>query len=74
MGSTTEKSLFDFRHERLISLSFSLSLRVGTSSGTHSVFYAMGITGFFPGIKRQGRDADEPAPYSAEVKNVWNYT
>jgi hypothetical protein len=26
------------------------------------------------GVKRPGREADEPPPSIAEVKNAWNYT
>jgi hypothetical protein len=30
--------------------------------------------GSFLGVKRPGREADHPPPYSAELKNVWSYT
>jgi hypothetical protein len=30
--------------------------------------------GFFPGVKRPGREADHSVPFSAEVKNVWSCT
>jgi len=73
--SKFEKSLFEFRHEWLISLSLSLSKGRYRFWG-HPVSYSMGITRFFPGIKRQGLDDDDddPAPYSADVKDVRNYT
>jgi hypothetical protein len=29
---------------------------------------------FFPGVKRQGREADHSPPPSAEIKNAWSYT
>jgi len=47
---------------------------VGTGSGAHPVSYSMGMTAFFSGIRRQAREDDDPVPYSAEVKNVRNYT
>jgi hypothetical protein len=34
----------------------------------------MGTGGPFPGVKRQGREADHSLPTSAEVKNPWIYT
>jgi hypothetical protein len=30
--------------------------------------------GSFPGVKRQGREADHSPPTSAEVKKMWIYT
>ena len=32
----------------------------------------MGTIGFFPGVKRSGRQADHIPPFSAEVKNEWS--
>jgi hypothetical protein len=29
---------------------------------------------FFPRVKRQGREADQSPPTSAELKNTWIYT
>jgi hypothetical protein len=29
---------------------------------------------WLPGVKRQGREADNSPPFSAEVKNTWSYT
>jgi hypothetical protein len=29
--------------------------------------------GYFPGVKRPGREADHSSPPSAEVKNEWSY-
>jgi hypothetical protein len=34
----------------------------------------MGTGGSFPGVKRQGREADHSPPTSAEVKKMWIYT
>jgi hypothetical protein len=34
----------------------------------------MGTGGSFPGVKRQGREADHSSPISAEVKKMWIYT
>jgi hypothetical protein len=34
----------------------------------------MGIGGSFPGVQRQGREADHSPPTSAEVKETWIYT
>jgi hypothetical protein len=34
----------------------------------------MGTGGSFPGVKRQGREADQSPPTSAEVKKMWIYT
>jgi hypothetical protein len=31
-------------------------------------------TGYFPGVKRPGRDADHPPPSSAEIENEYSYT
>jgi hypothetical protein len=28
----------------------------------------------FPGVKRQGREADQSSPAITEVKKMWNYT
>jgi len=40
---------------------------VQTGSGAHPASYTMG-TGFFPGVRRQGRGVDHPHTPSAEVK------
>jgi hypothetical protein len=34
----------------------------------------MGTEGSFPGVKRQGREADQSPSISAEVKKMWIYT
>jgi hypothetical protein len=34
----------------------------------------MGTGGSFPGVKRQGREADHSPPTSAEAKKMWIYT
>jgi hypothetical protein len=73
MGSTNGE-IVDRFPAQVTDFSLSFSLRVGTGSGAHPVSYSMGITGFFPGIKRRGLDDDDPVEYSAEVKNVRHYT
>jgi hypothetical protein len=40
------------------------------SLGSHPAYYPMGTGGFFPGIKRPGREADHSPPASAEVKKM----
>jgi hypothetical protein len=57
-----------WRHE------FSLLHIVQTGSGVHPTSYKNGYRGFFPGVKRQGREADHSPPTSAEVKKMWFYT
>jgi hypothetical protein len=47
---------------------------VQTGSGVHPTSYKMGTEGFFPKVKRQGREADHSPPTSAEVKKMWIYT
>jgi hypothetical protein len=47
---------------------------VQTGSGVHPTSYKMGTEGSFPGVKRQGREADDSPPTSAEVKKMWIYT
>jgi hypothetical protein len=37
--------------------------------GAHPAFHPMGTRGFFPGAKRQGREANHSPPSNAEVKN-----
>jgi hypothetical protein len=32
------------------------------------------VPGLFPGVKRQGREADHSPPTNAEVKKMWIYT
>jgi hypothetical protein len=46
---------------------------VQTGSGVHPTSYEMGTGGSFPGVKRQGREADQSTPTSAEVKKMWIY-
>jgi hypothetical protein len=53
---------------------FSLLHIVQTGSGVHPTSYKMGTVGTFPGLKRQGREADHSPPTSAEVKKMWIYT
>jgi hypothetical protein len=40
----------------------------------HWTSYKMGTGGSFPGVKRQGREADHSPQTSAEVKKMWIYT
>jgi hypothetical protein len=47
---------------------FFLHHRVQHGSGAHPASYPMGTRGSFPGVKRQGREADHSPPSSAEVK------
>jgi hypothetical protein len=42
--------------------------------GLYPTSYKMGTWGSFPGVKRQGREADHSPPTSAEVKKMWTYT
>jgi hypothetical protein len=54
---------------------FSLRHRcVQTGSWPHSAPYPMGVTDFFPGVKRAGSKADHSPPRSVEFKNAWWYT
>jgi hypothetical protein len=46
---------------------------VQTGPGAHPASCTMG-TGFIPGVKRPGRDADHPPPSSAEFEHEQNYT
>ena len=50
-----------------ISMGARFSAPVQTGHGAHPASYAMG-TGSFQGVKRPGRGADHPPPYSADVK------
>jgi hypothetical protein len=43
-------------------------------SGAHPASYPMGTEGSFPGLKRQGREADLSPTNSAEVKKMWTNT
>jgi hypothetical protein len=49
---------------------FSLLHIVHTGSGVHPTSYKMGTRCSFPGVKRQGREADHSTPTSAEVKKM----
>jgi hypothetical protein len=46
----------------------SLLHNVHTGSGVHPVSYPMGTGASFPGVRRQGREADHSPPTSADVK------
>jgi hypothetical protein len=54
--------------------SSSLRHRVNKGSGVHKASYPMGTAGYFPRVKRPGREANHSPPSSAEVKSVWPYT
>jgi hypothetical protein len=54
-------------------VNFSLLHIVQTGSGVHPTSYKMGTEGSFPGVKRQGREADHSPPTTAEVKKMWIY-
>jgi hypothetical protein len=47
---------------------------VQTGSEVYPTFYKMGTGDSFPGVMRQGREADLSPPTSAEVKKMWIYT
>jgi hypothetical protein len=47
---------------------------VQTGSGVHPTSYKMDTEGSFPGVKRQGREADHSPPTNAEFKKMWIYT
>jgi len=51
---------------------FIFSTIVQTGYSAHTAVYSRG-TGFFPGIKWPGREADHSPSSSAEM-NVWSYT
>jgi hypothetical protein len=50
---------------------FSLRHHVQTGSGAHPASYPAGTRGFFPAMKRPGRETDHSPPSSTEVKNAW---
>jgi hypothetical protein len=52
----------------LILTNFFLYHHVQNGSGVYPASYPMGNRGFFPGVKRPGREADNSPPSSAEVK------
>jgi hypothetical protein len=39
----------------------------------HPASYPVDTRGSFPGVKRPGREVDQPSPSSAEVENAWSY-
>jgi hypothetical protein len=49
---------------------FSLFHFINTGSRAHPASYPMGIGGSFPGVKRQGREADHLPLTCAEVKKI----
>jgi hypothetical protein len=52
---------------------FSLLHTVQTGSGVHPASYSMGNGVSFPGVKRQGLEADHSPLANAEVKKIWIY-
>jgi hypothetical protein len=52
---------------------FSSPRRPDRFRGPHSLL-SSGYRGSFPGLKRQGREADHSPPTSAEIKKMWIYT
>jgi hypothetical protein len=57
-----------FRVRLLAIQNFSPLHSVQTGSGTHLVSYPVGTGALDPGVKRQGREADNSPPSSVEVK------
>jgi len=47
---------------------------VNTSSGAHPASYQMDNGVLSPGEKWPRHEADNSAPSSAEIRNMWNYT
>jgi hypothetical protein len=69
MDWTTEGSEFESRKDQ----EFSLLHVVQTGSRVHPTFYTMGTGALYPGVKRQGREADHLPPTIAEVKTMRIY-
>jgi hypothetical protein len=66
----------DYRFKEMstyVLISFSLRQRDQIGSRTYPASYPMDTGGFFPGVKRSGREAHE-RPTSAEVKSESSYT
>jgi hypothetical protein len=63
-----------FLTSALVGGEFSLLHVVQTDSGVNQppIQKLKGV--HFPGVKRQGREADHSPPASAEVKKMWIYT
>lgn len=53
---------------------FSLFQDAQIGPGTHSASYSMGTGGLFSYRKAQGRGADHPFSFTAEVRNGWSNT
>jgi hypothetical protein len=53
---------------------FSLVRNVQTVSEVHPVPQLLAAVGFFPGVKRPGRENDHFSLSTAKVKNGWSYT
>jgi hypothetical protein len=69
MGLSLQYLLWYANEENMLS-----SNVTGEKSGVHPTPYRMGTRGSFPGVKRQGREADHSPPTNAEVKKMWIYT
>jgi hypothetical protein len=72
---TTKGSEFESRWGQ----EFSLLHIVQTGSGAQPAYNPMGVGGYFPGVKRLGREAggreaDHSPPTGVEVKKMWTYT
>jgi hypothetical protein len=53
---------------------FSLLYVVHTGFVAHQASYPIGTGGYFPEVKRLGREVDHSPPTSADVKKMWIYT
>jgi hypothetical protein len=51
---------------------FSTTSRPALTPTQPHILWVLGF--IFPGVKRQGREADHSTPISAEVKKMWIYT
>jgi hypothetical protein len=63
-----------FSRQRVLLTWFTVAGLINNWTGVHPTSYKMGTGGPFPGVKRQGREADHSPPTSAEVKKMWIYT
>jgi hypothetical protein len=57
----------------VVSINFSSPFRPDRLWGSPSLV-SNGYRGFFPGVKRPGREADHSPPGSAEAKKMWIHT
>jgi hypothetical protein len=74
-GSVNDVSMRRLKKPNLICFRVIYKIHViQTGSGVHPASYPMGTGDSFPGVKRQGREADHSPLTSAEVKKMWIYT